>query len=398
MKNVGVDIRSIEKYDLPQIEDAVNCWFSKLNDHKLKRSKRVLIKPNLLGAYPPQRAVTTHPIVIEAIIRYFLARKKEVWVGDSPGGSVSVQKVWQTCGMQDLADRYPIRLVNLSTQKSKELYYEGNAIRISETLFKCGIVINVAKCKTHSLMSFTGALKNLYGLVPGMVKSEYHRMYPDTKSFARLLLAIYGLCRSKITYNIIDGIMGMDGAGPSAGNAKSFGLLMGSDSIPALDAVASRMMGFEIKDVPYLWDALHLEGIIPSRIQVPRSFLHYRIPGLDIRTVKLSKQSLIYLPRPLRLAFRKLYYYYPVISDRCVRCGVCVRSCPVEAISYEEKIVGASSPNSSDLGPQEDLSPKATVFPKVDINRCIKCMCCHELCPTQAVDIHKSFIARSFTG
>ncbi len=151
-------------------------------------------------------------------------------------------------------------------------------MKISEAIFKCGIVINVAKYKTHSLMAFTVRYKNLYGLVPGMVKSEYHRENPDTFSFSAKLLAIYCLIRSKITYSIIDGITGMDGAGPSAGNTKHFGLLMGSDSIPALDAVASRMMGFKMKDVPYLWDALHMEGIYPSKIRVPQSFLHHQIP------------------------------------------------------------------------------------------------------------------------
>jgi uncharacterized protein (DUF362 family) len=116
MNNKTVQIRAIDTYDLALIEDAVSSWFSRLKDNKIKRSKRVLIKPNLLGAYPPERAVTTHPVVLEAIIRYFLALNKEVWVGDSPGGSVSVHKVWEVCGLQDLAERYPIRLVNLSTE------------------------------------------------------------------------------------------------------------------------------------------------------------------------------------------------------------------------------------------------------------------------------------------
>lgn len=374
MKHSSVQIRSIESYDLPQIEDAINTWFKDLRDPKFGRSKRVLIKPNTLGAFPIERAVTTHPIVLEALIRYFLARKKEVWLGDSPGGSVAVQKVWDVCGLQDLADRYPIRLVNLSTHPFKEMKYNGIAVKISDALFKCGIVINVAKYKTHSLMAFTGALKNLYGLVPGMVKSEYHRLNPDTKSFAELLLAIYGIAKTKVSYNIIDGIIGMDGAGPSGGNPRNFGLLMGSSSIAALDTVASRMMGFSIRDVPYLWDALHSEGIIPSQIIVPQSFRHHKLHA-DIKAVKLSKEGLRYLPRFAAIAFKKVYYYYPEISSRCVRCGVCVKSCPVEAISWQDN-----------------------GFPLVDKDKCIKCMCCHELCPSQAVDIHKSFVAKRILG
>jgi uncharacterized protein (DUF362 family)/NAD-dependent dihydropyrimidine dehydrogenase PreA subunit len=375
MKKPRVEIRNVESYDLAQIEEAVSLWFSRQKDHKFKRSKRVLIKPNTLGAYLPERAVTTHPVVLEAIIRYFLARKKEVWLGDSPGGTVSVQKVWENCGLQDLADRYPIRLVNLSTMGYRELKYDGIPVKISEALFQCGIVINVAKYKTHSLMAYTGALKNLYGLIPGMVKSEYHRQYPDTRSFAKLLLALYGVCRQKISYSIIDGIIGMDGAGPSAGKPKHFGILMGSNNIPALDTIASKMMGFKIKDVPYLSGALHLEAVLPSRIVVPKSFRQHCFHDTDIRIVKMRKESLRYLPRPLSFAFRKIFYYYPMVSERCVRCGVCVRSCPVEAIAWQND-----------------------GFPKVDKDHCIKCMCCHELCPTQAIDIYKSLIARAVMG
>jgi len=367
----SVKIRSISTYDLAAIEEAVGQWFAELKDSKLNRAKRVLIKPNTLGAYPPERAVCTHPVVIEAVIRYFLSRKKEVWVGDSPGGSVNVQSVWQTCGWQDLAERYPIKLVNLSTAGFKEYTYQGIPVKVSDVLSQCGIVVNIAKYKTHSLMAYTGALKNLYGLVPGMVKSDYHRLYPDTTSFARLLVALYQITKPKINYSIIDGIVGMDGAGPSAGNPRNFGLLMGSSSISALDYIASQMMGFKLAQVPYLSDALQADGILPSRISVPQSFQHYRLDNPDIRIARLSTDILRYVPRAVRHVFNKVYYYYPVISERCRKCGICVKSCPVKAISWQE-----------------------SGFPKVDKDTCIKCMCCHELCPHQAVDIHKSFIAK----
>ncbi|HNQ44124.1 MAG TPA: DUF362 domain-containing protein, partial [Candidatus Cloacimonadota bacterium] len=249
--------------------------------------------------------------------------------------------------------------------------YQGIPVKVSDVLSQCGIVVNIAKYKTHSLMAYTGALKNLYGLVPGMVKSDYHRLYPDTTSFARLLVALYQITKPKINYSIIDGIVGMDGAGPSAGNPRNFGLLMGSSSISALDYIASQMMGFKLAQVPYLSDALQADGILPSRISVPQSFQHYRLDNPDIRIARLSTDILRYVPRAVRHVFNKVYYYYPVISERCRKCGICVKSCPVKAISWQE-----------------------SGFPKVDKDTCIKCMCCHELCPHQAVDIHKSFIAK----
>jgi uncharacterized protein (DUF362 family)/NAD-dependent dihydropyrimidine dehydrogenase PreA subunit len=371
MLNPAVQIRRIESYDLPVIEEAVSSYFKSAKNIKLNRCKRVLIKPNALGAYPPERAVTTHPVVLEAIIRYLLDRKKEVWFGDSPGGTVNVDKVWQTCGFTDLAERYPIKVVNLSTEGFRELKYRGVSVKISEVFWQCGTVINVAKYKTHSLTAFTGALKNLYGLVPGMVKTDYHRQYPDTNSFAELLLALYALTKSRISYSFIDGIIGMDGAGPAAGTPRPFGLFLGSTSIPALDFTAARMMGFNLKDVPYMSAALHQDGILPSRIVVPTSFKHYQIPKTEIKAVKRSKDSLKYVPSIAKHAFSALFSIHPEVSDRCKNCGLCVKSCPVGAISWE-----------------------APHTPFIHKNKCIKCMCCHELCPYQAIDFHKSFIAR----
>ncbi|NMD12262.1 MAG: DUF362 domain-containing protein [Candidatus Cloacimonetes bacterium] len=366
-----VQIRKIESYDPAALDAAVKSFLREMPLSRVNRSKRVLIKPNLLGAYLPERAVTTHPAVVEALVRYWLEKGKEVWIGDSPGGALNVERVWETCGYNDLAKRYPVKLVNLSTAGFRELDYEGTKVKISEVFWRCGIIINVAKYKTHSLTGFTGGLKNLYGLVPGLIKTDYHRLYPATKDFAALLLALYRLTRSRVSYSFIDGILGMDGAGPSAGRVRNFGLLFGSRSIPAMDYTAARLMGFRMDDVPYLREALHGDGILPSRIKVPTSFQDFTLPDVDIRVVKLRKELLKYVPGIGRKIFQKVYYFHPRISERCKSCGLCVRSCPVHAIT----------------------PPAPGILPAVNPKVCIKCMCCHEMCPHHAVDIHKSFLA-----
>lgn len=373
MKKPRVQIRKLNSYDLDELQDAVGTFIKSCRNPKLQKSKRVLIKPNMLGAYPPEKAVTTHPVVVEAIVRYFLDAGKEVWVGDSPGGSVSVEDVWEATGFSDLAKRYPIKLQNLSTMGFRELKMDGKTLRISEAFWRCGIVINVAKYKTHSLMAFTGAFKNLYGLVPGLIKSDYHRQYPDTHSFSDLLIALWKLTKNRVTYNFIDGILGMDGAGPSAGNPRHFGLFFGSSSIAALDYVAATMMGFKLKDLPYLSPILHAEGVLPSRISIPNSFRDHPSFDAELGVVKLRTDLLKHLPHPVRRGFKKLYYARPVIGTDCKRCGVCVKSCPVKAINWQDD-----------------------GFPLIDNAKCIKCMCCHEMCPYHAIDIKRSLVAKVF--
>ena len=367
-----VQIRRIETYDLQQLEAAVADFLGHANRIRIKRSKRVLLKPNLLGAFPPERAVTTHPVLLEALIRHFLELGKEVWIGDSPGGTANVEQVWQACGLKDLASRYPVKLVNLSTSGYRELKWNEIPVKISEVFWQCGIVINIGKYKTHGLVGFTGALKNLYGLVPGLIKTDYHSRYPNSVDFSHLLLALYGLTRARLSYSFIDGILGMDGIGPSGGRVRKFGLLLGSRSVSSLDFTAARMMGFRLDDVPYLSEALQMDGVLPSRVQVPTSFRNFTLPDVDIRAVKYSYRVLRRVPRFARHLVQRYYSKRPFISDRCKKCGICVQSCPVQAIS----------------------PPGRFTLPKIDPRKCIKCMCCHEMCLHGAVDIHKTFLTR----
>ncbi|NLW18810.1 MAG: DUF362 domain-containing protein [Candidatus Cloacimonetes bacterium] len=367
-----VQIRRIASYELPLLEAAVADFLSHAHRLRMKRSKRVLLKPNLLGNFPPERGVTTNPLVMEALVRHFLDLGKEVWIGDSPGGTVNVDRVWETSGMADLAKRYPVKLVNLSTAGFRELQSGEFSVKISEIFWKCGIVVNVAKYKTHGLVGFTGALKNLYGLVPGLAKSNYHSLYPNSLDFSKLLLALYALTRSRLSYNIIDGIQGMDGLGPSGGRTRNFGLLFGSRSVSALDYVAATMMGFAPDDVPYLEEALRMDGILPSRIGVPTSFHGYVIPDADLRAVRFSNRFLRRVPRSARHLMERLYYKRPVISNRCRKCEICVQSCPVQVITPADKFN----------------------FPEIDPKACIRCLCCHEMCPHDAIDIHKSLLVK----
>ncbi len=370
-----VEIRKIEGYQLTELEPAISEYLSVLRSKPLAKRKRIMIKPNCLGAYTPDKAVTTHPAVLEAIIIYLLRLKKEVWIGDSPGGSVNIEQMWENTGLRDLADRYPVKLINLNTYKFREYDLDGMNIKLSQAIWDCDGIINVAKYKTHSLTAYTGAVKNLYGLIPGLIKSEYHKEYPDTGSFSDLLNTIYGIVKDRIIFNIIDGIEGMDGAGPSAGRVCKFDLLFGSPSASAVDFAASGIMGFKLDDIPYLAGSLHKDGILPSRIDIPRSFLHYRLPGVDINTVKYRSGILKFVPPVFGKALKLVYDMYPQISDRCIKCGICVKSCPVSAIAFQED-----------------------GFPLIKRSACIKCMCCHELCPHHAVDIYVSPLARLLSG
>lgn len=368
-----VELRKIDAYQLEPVKSAVEAFLASSRSFRLENAKTVLIKPNLLGGFAPEKAVTTHPIVLEAIIQILLSQGKEVWLGDSPGGSGNVKQIWQVTGMQALADKYNIRLVNFANYGVQK-YDSGDCLlQISKIVWRVDAIISVSKYKTHSLMAYTGAIKNLYGLVPGMIKTDYHRQYPDTDAFGHMIAALHKAVKHRIAYHIMDGIVGMEGAGPSAGNPRNFGLLFGSTSAPALDYIAASFMGFRLNQIGYLREVLHYEGIIPSRIEYPVSFNEFCLPKVNNRTVGMSSRMLRYLPGVIKLLVNSTFDFYPNISQDCKACLICVKSCPVQTIK-----VGYNG------------------IPAVDKNNCIRCLCCHEMCPHHAIEIKKSAVAKLF--
>lgn len=338
----------------------------------LNGKKKILLKPNLLGAFLPEIAVTTNPIVVDAVITYLKNLGKEVMLGDSPGGSTSVKLVWERTGMQQLAKKHDISLVNFKTGGIIQQRANNLKFPITEFIWEADAIINISKYKTHSLMSYTGAVKNLYGLIPGLKKSDFHKEHPDHIRFAKVITGLYSVVRDTIAINIMDGIVGMEGDGPSAGDPRNFGVMLASQSAPALDFIASKMMGFQPDKLEYILPALEMDSLTTSDIEVDDNWKNFKFNKVKIKKIGLYVKILAYSPKFLKNIFKKYLTYYPDFNDKCKRCNICVDSCPMQVMVLKE----------------------GDAHPKIDYDNCIKCMCCHEMCPHQAIFVHKSFLAK----
>ncbi|NQV18871.1 MAG: DUF362 domain-containing protein [Armatimonadetes bacterium] len=368
---MNVFIQEIKEYDLEKIynflkESTTDFWY------KIKDKKNILIKPNLLAAFLPEKAVTTHPVILEALIILLKEHKKNIFLGDGPGGTTPVLKVWQTTGMIELCEKYDVKLVNFSEGGVLEKNIEFHKFGISKRFMQADAVINVSKMKTHSLMYYTGAVKNLYGVIPGLKKSDFHKNYPDPDSFGKVLSELYKIVQEKVVLNIMDGIWGMEGDGPSAGDPRNFGLVFTCEKASALDFIAAQMMGFKISKLKYIISALEFDKINPTKIKVSEKWENFIFHKVKIKKIGLMIKIFTYSPQFLKNIFRRFYWYYPDFNEKCTLCEVCVKSCPVQAM----EIIGNDK------------------TPTIDLSKCINCMCCHELCPSNAVYIKKSFLAK----
>ncbi|MCD4817412.1 MAG: DUF362 domain-containing protein [Candidatus Cloacimonetes bacterium] len=370
---MNVYIQKIITYDLNEIKQFLEITLQKIDFFsKIKDKKNVLLKPNLLGAYKPEAAVTTHPIIIEALIQILIENNKNVALGDSPGGAVFVGTVWEKTGIKKLCEKYDIKLLNFSEGRISKHSSINKKFTISEYFFEADAVINLPKYKTHSLMYYTGAIKNLYGIIPGLKKSDYHKNYPTISDFSEVITDLYSIAREKVVLNILDGIWGMEDEGPSAGITRNFGIMMVSEKASALDHIASRMFGFKDSQLMYISKAMEIDNILPDDIEIDNEWKDFKFKDVKIKKVSAFVKILSYSPKIFQNFFKKHFEFKPDFNGKCVLCNVCVQSCPVQAMTLN----------------------KGDKHPEIDYEKCIKCMCCHELCPHQAVYINKSFLAK----
>ena len=242
MSKAIVAIKRCEKYSPDLLEKAIES-ITDNTDFPDVKGKSVLLKPNILSGSLPEKAVTTHPEVVRAVIRLLFKKgASRIMTGDSPGiGSADaagrkcgIKKVVEEEGAEWVVFNESYLLKNPDGKKQKQFY---PALQLSQA----DILISLPKMKTHEMMYYTGAIKNLFGLIPGLKKSRFHFNFPEKEDFAAMIVDL--LSTVKPSYAIMDGIVAMEGPGPGSGYPKSLGLLAGSSNLLALDLVYGRDYG-----------------------------------------------------------------------------------------------------------------------------------------------------------
>ncbi|MDP8242346.1 MAG: DUF362 domain-containing protein, partial [Candidatus Celaenobacter antarcticus] len=288
-------------YDITKLKKVIDSIFTETDLYPtLKSLSSVLLKPNLLGAYPPDRAITTHPNLVAAVIEILKDHKISISLMDNPGGTVSAMKAYQITGMENLAKLYGITLIN--PVKNGIYTYNKNAkYTVNKAFIDAEAIINLAKLKTHMFTLFTGAIKNFYGTIPGLAKSNLHRLAPNPKKFAEFVVDIYEIIKDKVVFNLIDGIIGMDGDGPSTGDVKKFDIVLGSKNAIALDYFASKFMGYKPEKIPITRIAAEREGMDFNDFKLSGDFdENFVLPNCNIQAAERKNRILNLLSVPLK--------------------------------------------------------------------------------------------------
>lgn len=368
-----VVIKDCKDYNINKIKQAINEGVNNLGgwEKYVYKGANVLLKINLIGPKDPDSAAVTHVEFVRSITKILKEKGCNVFIGDSSGGAIAgiapTNKSLITSKIEAMAKEEGAIIKNFDKEGvvkcDKDLVYKE--MYIAKPMFDVDVVINLPKLKTHSAAMYTGAVKNLFGCIPGLKKAYYHKIAPNQMDFGNVIVDINKSC--KIALHIMDGIESMEGEGPTGGTVYKSGKILISEDQLALDTVGSKMMGMDIEYIPILKQA-KIRNLGESDLNKIELLGDFKV---------LPRLSNFKLPKNYKSNKKESSYSIERVVDffkarpkvnlkKCKSCNMCVESCPVGAINKESK--------------------------KIDYDKCIECLCCHELCLHKAIDLKRDNI------
>lgn len=367
-----VSLQPLADYHPDAVRTALELLLAPLGgmSYYVKAGQKVLLKPNLLAGKAAEKAVTTHPEIVRAVIELAQAAGGIVSLGDSPGIG-SPENVARKCGILEVVETTGVRFApfeeSVKIRSNNGTFQE---LEVAQEILDADVIINLPKLKTHQMMGLTCAVKNMFGAVVGLRKPRLHLQAGTDKGFFALMLL--ELCEQLApTLNIVDAVVGMEGEGPGSGEPIQIGALLAGSNAQAVDTVATQLVGMQPQQVwtqqkaldtgrPYTrLDQLDLCGPPLEQLQIsnfrPAKTTDVNF-GLKGNLKKYLKHSIT--ARPV------------VDATRCKLCNDCVTHCPPEVMGI--------------------VAGKLLI----DYERCIRCFCCQELCPHGALATKQGLLLR----
>jgi uncharacterized protein (DUF362 family)/Pyruvate/2-oxoacid:ferredoxin oxidoreductase delta subunit len=362
-------------YDRYELSRALRRVLHRLGclDSLIKRGSRVFVKINHLSpSSAPEQAILTHPAFTREVLRLLIDLGAELTVGDDIFSRQ--QDGFSLSGYRNVCTELGVRLVNLKETGFVEVAVPGKILRktyIARPVLEADVILNLPKLKTHSFAIFTGAIKNMYGVIPHGLRLAYHRRFIRNDVFSEMLVDLFSCVPPHL--NIMDAVVGMEGEGPSAGLPKKIGLILASCDAVALDAVAARVVGYAPWAI-YTTVFAHERGLgvgDVSQIEVADERLEDVAVG-DFRHSAVAVSFFRrWLPSILYAFIQNQLALVPEVRrSSCEACLECIRICPRQAISLVDGAAEIDEPN------------------------CIRCLCCHEVCQYRAIKLNQLPLGR----
>ena len=378
-----VSIREVRKYDNGLIKENLYKCLSEIGFELARlKGKRVTVKPNLLLSSKPEQAIVTHPEFFRAAVQIIKDAGGVPVLIESPAIH-SLSKVFRATGYDKVIKEECVEVDLeqdiMSITNDKGLRYKH--FDIMKSIAGTDFIFNLPKFKTHGLTYVTGAMKNLFGLIPGMAKTQWHLKANTRELFSDFLVDYFEAVSSifikpKGIVHLMDAIVGMEGNGPStAGKPREIGAVIVSEDAVATDFIASSLVGFNPKLIKTI-------SIAAGRGLGKKGFNEIEFDRNIFNKLKLDKFESAPLPFQVRMEkfkrinnlIKRLTVERPVpIEGKCTLCYQCRQICSAQAID------------------------KGSTVASFNYDKCIRCFCCIEVCPEAAIRIQGNILSRIFS-
>lgn len=371
---MDVILKKCEQYDFELVKENILSIFDELDFlNKINSNTKIFIKLNCVGPFDPSLAITTHPIVLKAVLDIISKRTNNITVGDNPATRDQIYTL-KKCGLYDVINEYNCKILEPTiftkiTNSNPKIY---NTFEVSKQMVDVDVLINIPKLKTHTLAYMTVAQKNFFGLIYGLNKSAWHVKASNPLEFGEAINDLYGAfletLKNKTILHLCDGIIGLEGEGPSSAGVP----IQANALLASYDAVSLDRVACELAHLDY-------NKLFINKIANDRQYGEGNLEKINVIGNKLNEFDNIHFKAPkdslshvglkfLRFKFlRNLLLEHPVINkDKCIKCGECAKICPPKTMT----IVKGQ-------------------FPSLKNKNCIRCWCCAEVCPQNAIDKNK---------
>jgi uncharacterized protein (DUF362 family)/Pyruvate/2-oxoacid:ferredoxin oxidoreductase delta subunit len=338
----------------------------------VKRGDTVIVKPNFFGPRSPLQGATTSLTVVQEIVNEVIECGAEPIIAEGPFRFYNADVVFNTLGVRRFAKELGIKLVNLNEEASVEVEVpSGKAlkrIKVPKLVLDSDVLINVPKMKTHHLTTVTLGMKNLKGVLPGAEKQQSH-----IHGIHQSIVDINKIIKPDLT--VVDGIVAMEGMGPTFGDPVELGLVVAGRNVVDVDKVCCEIMGIDPFHVEHLRIALE-EGLGSNNVEVVGGPINsvrrkFRVPQESRVYLYLSNAAQRLDRLVYKISGKNIFPYLSgmfgkrprIDKKKCVKCGICEKVCIV-------------SPPAIDC--------KAG---KINYQRCVDCLLCMEQCPRNAISV-----------
>lgn len=341
---------------------------------------RVFVKVNLGcgGLRRPEERYSSHPLMVEAVIRALQECGAEVRFGDDVSRVRRPETLWSSTGMVEVARHTGAALVDLLLEGGREvpthLLYPRTHF-IANAILDADLVVNLANCRSLTPVVMSGAVKNMFGCVVGPERrSRMHAIFPERRRLARVLVDVHRVIRPAVSILDMTSVIEGQAAGP---RIRQVGLILASTDAVALDTVAARVIGYEAETI---WttvrgQAVGLGTADPGQIHL-RGLTWEELPRLRLRlpaNPRVVRESAYRKAR--RILRHTVFRARPKVDPAaCSGCGDCIPRCPTQAM----ELTGSTAVLHSD--------------------RCANCGACVEVCPDLAVRFHDPALIKMAQG